>query len=65
LGDHADAVAGVRIDQIEMNTAAIMLRAIERHWARDEREPEVAPPDRTLRHGLISPRCVIEWQWMH
>ena len=42
-------------DQIETNAAAIMLRAIERHWARDEREPKVAPPDRTLRHGLSLP----------
>ena len=50
LRHHPDTVAGLRIDQVEADAAAVVLGAVERHRAGDEREAKMAAPDRTLRH---------------
>jgi hypothetical protein len=38
LSNHADTIAGLRVDQIEMDVPALVLRAVERHRAGDERQ---------------------------
>ena len=50
LGDHADAVAGVGIDQVEPDRGAVMARVVERHRTRHEGQTEVTPPDGTHGH---------------
>ena len=50
LRDHADAVAGVGIDEIEPDRGPVVTRVVQRHGAGHEREPEVTAPDGPLCH---------------
>ena len=50
LRDHADAIAGVGIDQVEPDRSPVMPRVVERHRTGHEGEAEVTAPDRTHGH---------------
>ena len=50
LRDHADAVAGLRIDQVEADRRPVVARVVEGDGAGDEREAQMAAPDRSQRH---------------
>ena len=50
LRDHADAVAGVGIDEVEPDRGPVMAGVVERHGAGDEGEAQVTAPDRSRGH---------------
>jgi hypothetical protein len=53
LCDHPDAIASIRIDQVEADAAAVMLGAVKPHRAGDESKAKVTAPNRTLRHRFF------------
>ena len=50
LRDHADAVAGLGIDDIEPDPCPVAARVVEGHGAGDEGEAQVTAPDGSRRH---------------
>src|ERR1700733_1143081 len=50
LRDHADAVAGLGVDEIEPDAGPIVARVVKGHGTRDEGEAQVTTPDGSRGH---------------
>jgi hypothetical protein len=54
--DRPHAVTGLWIDEVKVQIAARTQHAVQRYGAAHQSEPQMSPPDRSLRHFVASQR---------